>query len=126
MVAMKISMNSRISSQFVKALFCIFIYFLHLVAIYAITSYFRATNIFITVGFLVSVVFLCLSCIVGWLVAADDFREAFVRFKKTPPDKEPPGEFTVFAPMRFCMAVILWPYLMLFGDADGRQDSSTV
>ncbi len=78
-------------------------------------------NIYLTVGFVISVVFLCFSGTIGWLIAADDFREAFVRYKNSSGDKEPSGEFTVFAPLRFVLTIIMWPYLSVFTDTDDNS-----
>jgi hypothetical protein len=103
--------TSRLGRIFVVFL----IYLAHLGAIYAIPLYFRSRGILISTAFVISLLVLCFSGIIGWLIAADDFREAFVRYKKTEGDKEPSSEFTVFAPLRFLLAVIMWPYLMLFG-----------
>ena len=52
--------------------------------------------------------------VVGWLIAADDFREAFIRYKQSEGKKDPSSEFTIFAPLRFLVAILLWPYLVVF------------
>jgi|GEM_PF-4490880 len=113
-------MREFFHSKVTKVIFLLCIYALHFGALYAITRYFQSKNTIISVFFVVSILFLCLSCIIGWLIAADDFREAFIRYKKTTDDREPSGEFTVFAPLRYVFAMIMWPYLVLFGDVEPR------
>ena len=115
---MKIPMNTSIHSIIGRGIFVVMLYLIHLGAFYTIFLYFRMKNIYINIGFVISVLFLCFSGIIGWLMAADDSREAFVRFKKTDADKEPSSEFTVFAQLRFVFTVILWPYLSLFGNSE--------
>ncbi|MBN1306973.1 MAG: hypothetical protein JXA18_03590 [Chitinispirillaceae bacterium] len=117
--------SSAILSTFGKIVFVTAVYALHIGAIYSITAYFRTKSIIVTVGFAVSLIFLCLSWIVGWLFAADDFREAFIRYKKLPGDKEPSSEFTVYAPLRFVLAVIMWPYLALFHEPEDQEQGES-
>ncbi|MBN1576053.1 MAG: hypothetical protein JW913_05845 [Chitinispirillaceae bacterium] len=122
---MEKKVTSTIPSTIGRIIVVTSIYALHIGALYSIASYFRTKSVIITVGFTISVIFLCLSCIVGWLFAADDFREAFVRYKKAPGEKEPSSEFTVFAPVRFLFAVIMWPYLALFHEPGDQEEGES-
>jgi hypothetical protein len=115
-------MRPFFSKKLKKLLLVTLLYSLHAVALYAVTSFIMTKILLLQVLFYLSVVSLCLSVVVGWLIAADDFREAFVRYKQTGVDRDPSSEFTIFAPLRFLVAILLWPYLVVFMN-DGQVES---
>jgi hypothetical protein len=107
-------MKAIFGSKIGRVLIVILLYALHFVAVYSATTFFNHKNLLLYIISIVSILCLFLSVIIGWLIAADDFREAFLRFKKLETAKIPPSEFTIFAPVRFGLAIIMWPYLALF------------
>ena len=114
-------MRRFIPNRLKKILIVLVLYSLHLVAIYTTITFMFTDHLILKILFVTSVVCLCLSVIVGWLIAADDFREAFIVYKKRNEDRDPSSEFTIFAPIRFVVAVLLWPYLVAFGE-ENRED----
>ena len=112
----------RIFTKKIKQILLVtLLYSLHCVALYALTSFIMTQSVLLRVLFYLSVASLSLSVVVGWLIAADDFREAFVRYKKANVERDPSSEFTIFAPFRFAVAILMWPYLVVFMN-DGREE----
>ena len=107
-------MRRFFSNRIKKILLVTLLYSLHFVALYAMTSFIMTKSLLLQFLFVVSVVSLCLSVVVGWLIAADDFRVAFIQYKKSGTDRDPSSEFTIFAPIRFVVAIVMWPYLVVF------------
>lgn len=107
-------MRRFFSNSLKKILLVTLLYSLHFVALYATTSFIMTKSLLLQLLFVVSVVSLSLSVVVGWLIAADDFRVAFIQYKKSETNKDPSSEFTIFAPVRFIVAIMLWPYLVVF------------
>jgi hypothetical protein len=119
-------MRPFFSKKIKKLLLVTLLYALHLVAMYAVTSFIMTKILLLQVLFYISVGTLCLSVVVGWLIAADDFREAFIRYKQVNTERDPSSEFTIFAPLRFLVAILLWPYLVVFMNDNQVESGESV